>query len=142
MGMSQAAGSEGTMKDINVTPVIDVMLVLLIIFMVVTPLTQAGHDVELPESADDLQLDQEPDPNQLVLNIDEGGQVTINKQPVTWDELPLRIRDIFETRADKTLFLRAAPTLKYGEVVAVLDVARGNGVERVGIVPPDPYARQ
>ncbi len=140
MGMSAAAGSEGAMKDINVTPVIDVMLVLLIIFMVVTPLTQAGHDVELPESADDLQLDQEPDPNQLVLNIDEGGQVTINKQPVSWDELPLRIRDIFETRADKTIFLRAAPTLKYGEVMAVLDVARGNGVERVGIVPPDPYA--
>ena len=140
MGMSQAAGSEGTMKDINVTPVIDVMLVLLIIFMVVTPLTQAGHDVELPESADDLQQDQEPDPNQLVLNIDEAGQVTINKQPVTWDELPLRIRDIFETRSDKTIFLRAAPTIKYGEVMAVLDVARGNGVERVGIVPPDPYA--
>jgi len=140
MGMSQAAGSEGTMRDPNVTPIIDVMLVLLIIFMVVTPLTQAGHDVELPESADDLQEDQEPDPNQLVLDIDAGGQVTINKQPVTWDELPLRIRDIFETRADKTLFLRAAPTLKYGEVVAVLDVARGNGVERIGIVPPDPYA--
>ena len=140
MGMSAAAGSEGTMKDINVTPVIDVMLVLLIIFMVVTPLTQAGHDVELPQSADDLQQDQEPDPNQLVLNIDEGGQVTINKQPVTWDELPLRIRDIFETRADKTIFLRAAPTLTYGDVMAVLDVARGNGVERVGIVPPDPYA--
>jgi biopolymer transport protein ExbD len=138
--MSQAAGSEGTMKDINVTPVIDVMLVLLIIFMVVTPLTQAGHDVELPESADDLREDQEPDPNQLVLDIDEAGQVTINKQPVSWDELPLRIRDIFETRADKTLFLRAAPNLKYGEVVAVLDVARGNGVERVGIVPPDPFA--
>ena len=139
MGMSQAAGSEGTMKDINVTPVIDVMLVLLIIFMVVTPLTQAGHDVELPESADDLRKDQEPDPNQLVLDIDEAGQVTINKQPVTWDELPLRIRDIFETRADKTIFLRAAPSLKYGEVVAVLDVARGNGVVRVGIVPPDPF---
>ena len=122
------------------TPIIDVMLVLLIIFMVVTPLTQAGHDVELPESADDLREDQEPDPNQLVLNIDAAGQVTINKQPVTWDELPLRIRDIFETRADKTIFLRAAPGLKYGEVIAVLDVARGNGVERVGIVPPDPYA--
>ncbi len=140
MGMSAAAGSEGAMKDINVTPVIDVMLVLLIIFMVVTPLTQAGHDVELPESADNLQQKSEPDPNQLVLDIDTAGQVTINKQPVSWDELPLRIRDIFETRADKTLFLRAAPNLKYGEVVAVLDVARGNGVERVGIVPPDPFA--
>lgn len=140
MGMSAAAGSEGAMRDPNVTPIIDVMLVLLIIFMVVTPLTQAGHDVELPESADNLQQKSEPDPNQLVLDIDSGGQVTINKQPVSWDELPLRIRDIFETRADKTIFLRAAPNLKYGEVVAVLDVARGNGVVRVGIVPPDPFA--
>ena len=128
------------MRDPNVTPIIDVMLVLLIIFMVVTPLTQAGHDVELPESADNLQQNAEPDPNQLVLDIDAEGQVTINKQPVSWDELPLRIRDIFETRSDKTIFLRAAPTLRYGEVVAVLDVARGNGVERVGIVPPDPFA--
>lgn len=138
MGMS-AGGGSGAMRDPNVTPIIDVMLVLLIIFMVVTPLTQSGHDVELPESADNIQNAQ-PDPNQLVLNIDATGQVTINKQPVTWDELPLRIRDIFETRSDKTIFLQAAPSLQYGQVVAVLDVARGNGVERVGIVPPDPYA--
>jgi biopolymer transport protein ExbD len=72
----------------------------------------------------------------MVLDIDEDLQVTINKQPVTREELPLRIRDLFETRSDKTIFLRAAPTLTYGQVVDVLDVAKGNGVERVGIVPP------
>jgi biopolymer transport protein ExbD len=128
--------TRGVSSDINITPLIDVLLVLLIIFMVVTPLTQKGLDVELPEKAENLEP-QPPDPNQLVLDIDPNGQVTINKQPINMDELPLRIRDIFETRADKTIFLRAAPSLKYGAVVAVLDVAKGNGVERVGIVPPD-----
>ena len=87
----------------------------------------------MPDNQDEV-IDSEPDPNQLVLNIDGNSQVTINKQVVAREELPLRIRDIFETRADKTIFLKADGFLPYGDVVAILDIAKGNGVERVGIV--------
>ena len=128
------AAGPAAVSDINITPLIDVMLVLLIIFMLVTPTAQNGVDIALPQDNKNQPPPVKP-PEVIVMEITEAGTVSVNKQPMaSMEELDQKLKDVFQTRSDKTIFVRGDSKSLYGKVVEAMDIARGAGAERVGII--------
>jgi biopolymer transport protein ExbD len=124
----------GLTNEPNVTPMIDVLLVLLIIFMIVVPMSRKAIDIQLPDPTQQPQPDQKP-PDQIVLEVLPGAQFAVNKQPVTKAQLGQRLQEIFAPRPDKIIFVKGDSTVKYQDVIWAMDVARGAGVKVIGVPP-------
>ncbi|HEX7089391.1 MAG TPA: biopolymer transporter ExbD [Longimicrobiales bacterium] len=134
MAISMGGTGKKNIGDINMTPMIDVLLVLLVIFMIVVPQLQRSIDVQLPlEKPQDASS---ADNTQIVLEIDAQGNMTINTQPVPPGELEQRLREIYSNRPDKVLFVKADGQLTYQDVISAMDAARGAGVTVLGAMLP------
>ena len=136
MGMAVGSGEGGYVADINVTPMVDVMLVLLIIFMVIAPMLQSGVSVALPKSKYP-----DPDPNIIkdtsaVIAIPDNGEFYIGRDKVAQADIPARIRSILKDKPvpDQVVYIKSGKLVKYGTVVSIIDSIRDAGFDRIGLV--------
>ena len=136
MAMAAANSENHLSNEINVTPMIDVLLVLLVIFMMIVPSARKAVDVQVPDPT--------PQPaapasqsNQIVLEVGPKSSFSINKEVVTKDRLAARLREIYDPRPDKIIFVKGDPKVKYQDVIFAMHVARGSGVKVIGVPPKD-----
>jgi biopolymer transport protein ExbD len=136
MAISAGGGRGGLENEINVTPMIDVLLVLLIIFMAALPSMRKAIDIQLPDpNPQSLPANQQS--NQIVLEVLPGGVYSINTEKVDKGRLGPRLKEIYDPRPEKIIFVKGDPAVKYQDVIEAMDIARGAGVKVVGIPPKD-----
>ena len=136
MGISMGKTGRSDISEPNMTPMIDVLLVLLIIFMMVIPMSRKAIDLQLPDPTPD-DTNQGPPPSQIVLEVLPGNVFKVNSQPVAKNDLARRLKEIYDPRPDKIIFVKGDPAVKYSDVIWGMDVARGAGVKVIGMTPKD-----
>lgn len=134
MGISMGKTGRNDIADINMTPMIDVLLVLLVIFIIAQPMLQKTMDVQLPK--EDKADTSDPPSAQIIMQIEKGGVYKINTLQIPLNELEARLVNIYQNRPQKIIFVKADPDVLYQDVIAAMDMARGAGVKVIGAVLP------
>ncbi|SPE42363.1 Biopolymer transport protein ExbD/TolR [Candidatus Sulfopaludibacter sp. SbA3] len=135
MSMAVGGANAGPKCDMNMTPMIDVLLVLIIIFMVIVPLTPKGLEALVPQPPPPGQQANQSDTRTVVITIDGNHTVMINGETDDWEKLQGRLEDIFKTRAERVVFVKGDPTLEFQWVAKAIDLAHGAGIDKVGLMP-------
>ena len=128
---------KGVKSSINITPYIDILLVLLIIFMVISPVRQTGLGVKVPQQPGQTEPAIAAPPDTIVVTVGESAQIAINQKPVDIGVLGSMLQAIYSARSDKNMFISASPILPYGDVVKVIDISKGAGVGDIGLISGD-----
>ena len=133
MGMDVGGNKGGPKSEINVTPLVDVMLVLLIIFMILQPMLQMGYDVNVRPNNPNPGA-QPVNPEQIIVSLTANNEIYLNKERVERSNLPIRLQEVLRNRGKKPVFFSCEDTVKYDEAMKLMDIVRNNGAENIGIV--------